>query len=545
MALLLLWLPMRVAATQLSIDSLKFRIETTKIDSVKVQSYIALSRAFANINMLTAMEYGRLALEIAENSGDTKLIVRSLRNLGVANFGIGLFDEATRNYYQLMEISRKSGDNNSTAVALINLGSIKLQSLEFRSALNNFEQVLRMREDKPDEDVVAITNLPQVYNNMGIAYENLGVYDSAQAFYEKALLIASGLPNQEQTQSMIYNNLGKNYQLKGDYDKALEALNKALNIRIKSGDKWGQAASYRNLGSFYIELNELDQALEHLYAGMALAKDLSNVPLLAHMSDRLFEIYYIDGQSDSALKYHVMLKNYNDEISMGETRKELTRLELTATFNEKAQQREAEIKRKEMHYLFTGILLSMLLIIVALFYYLSINRLKRLKLAQENLNLQASNLKLQNENLEKELELKNKELTTNIMYQIQKNELINDIAQRLLSHTPNFKKENQELIHNIIRDLGKTQNETVWDEFETRFHQVYDDFYQKLQQINPDLSPNERRLCAFLRLNMTTKEIASITGQSIRSIEVARTRLRKKIELTNSDKGLVEYLASL
>jgi hypothetical protein len=71
----------------------------------------------------------------------------------------------------------------------------------------------------------------------------------------------------------------------------------------------------------------------------------------------------------------------------------------------------------------------------------------------------------------------------------------------------------------VIRDLERTRDSSIWNEFELRFNQVHNTFYQKLNEKSPDLSPNEQRLCAFLRLNMTTKEIASITGQSIRSIE--------------------------
>lgn len=85
----------------------------------------------------------------------------------------------------------------------------------------------------------------------------------------------------------------------------------------------------------------------------------------------------------------------------------------------------------------------------------------------------------------------------------------------------------------------------MWDEFELRFQGVHNEFYQKLQSINPELSTNERRLCAFLKLNMTTKEIASITHQSPRSIEVARTRLRKKLNLTNSDISLTDFFLSI
>jgi DNA-binding CsgD family transcriptional regulator len=61
----------------------------------------------------------------------------------------------------------------------------------------------------------------------------------------------------------------------------------------------------------------------------------------------------------------------------------------------------------------------------------------------------------------------------------------------------------------------------------------------------PDLSPSERRLCAFLKLDMTTKEISAITHQNAKSIDVARTRLRKKLNLTGTDHNLITFLAHL
>jgi len=131
------------------------------------------------------------------------------------------------------------------------------------------------------------------------------------------------------------------------------------------------------------------------------------------------------------------------------------------------------------------------------------------------------------------------------MYQIQKNELTHEIGQKLQKLSYSISKSDQQLIIGIIKDLEKTQDTTIWNEFEVRFQQVHNEFYNKLNVINPELSLNDRRLCAFLRLNMTTKEICSITGQSIRSIEVARTRLRRKLGLTNSETGLIEFLSKL
>ena len=92
--------------------------------------------------------------------------------------------------------------------------------------------------------------------------------------------------------------------------------------------------------------------------------------------------------------------------------------------------------------------------------------------------------------------------------------------------------------------LQKLPN-SLEQEFEIRFQQVHNSFYDKLNALSPDLSTNERRLCAFLKLSMSTKEISSITGQSPRSIDVARTRLRKKLNLTNNDSSLSDFLSSL
>lgn len=533
------------AAETNTIDSLNFQLETSKSDTAKVKILIALSKNYSNTNTAASMTHAKEALELADKTGQNELIRLSLLNLGNEAFTAGLYEHATRHYYRYLEISKKLNDDKGIAIALINIGGLKLQSRSFKEALTNFEKALEMRDLNPEKEIISNETLPFIYNNIGISYENMGDYDQAIAFYTKALTIGSALSNMEQVISMIYNNLGKTYTIKKMYAEALHALNKALEIRQATGNKWGQAASYRNLGSFYEEQEQYDEALTNLYKGLKLANEIDNTPLLGQLCERIYSIYSLLNRPDSALKYHVLYMQYNDAIQMNETMKELTRLELTSQFNEMEKQREEALKRMHQQYLFLGIILLMLLVILGLFYYLSLSRLRRLKLEKENSTLLTSNLQLANANLEKELELKNKELTTNIMYQINKNELINDIAQRLLSHSHNFKKENQELIHSIINDLVKTQNDTVWDEFETRFHQVYEDFYDRLNQINPDLSTNERRLCAFLRLNMTTKEIAAITNQSIRSIEVARTRLRRKLQLTNSETGLIEFLVSV
>jgi DNA-binding CsgD family transcriptional regulator len=130
------------------------------------------------------------------------------------------------------------------------------------------------------------------------------------------------------------------------------------------------------------------------------------------------------------------------------------------------------------------------------------------------------------------------------MYMIRKNELITSVFEKLIQSKLLFKKENQKIIDEIIHDLQSSTDDDVWTEFEVRFQQVHNDFYTKLNERFPNLSANEKRLSAFLRLNMSTKEISAITYQSPNSITVARSRLRKKLGL-DTDENLISFLETL
>ena len=130
------------------------------------------------------------------------------------------------------------------------------------------------------------------------------------------------------------------------------------------------------------------------------------------------------------------------------------------------------------------------------------------------------------------------------MYLLKKNELITKISEKLIKSQLDFKRENQKVIQEIIIELKSDQNTNTWAEFEAHFTQVHTDFYKKLNDEFPNLSANEKKLCAFLKLNMSTKDIGSITYQSVKSISVARSRLRKKLKIESEDVNLVNFFAN-
>ncbi len=529
------------------IDSLIYKYETSRNDSVRVISLIEISNEYSTQDLALSFQYAEKALGLAEQTGNKLLLAQALLTIGNNCFYQGLNDQSVKYFYEALEVNKEINNKQGLVNSLTNLGGVLLQLLKFDESKKYFNQALEAALELASErgDTLPSYQVVSIYNNLGIVHENLNDYNQAVDYYKRGIVIAKKMPNQQRNLAMLHNNLGSLFMKNFNYEEAHINMEQALLIRKSINDKNGEAASYRMLGILFKNQSNINKAIENFYKGYSLAREVGSTPILSSISEQLFEIYNSLNLPDSALKYHVLVKNYSDILKNEETLREITRMEMLAQYKEKEKLQQIEQRRRTMRHYFTAITLLLIVVILGLLYFLSQSRLRRLSLLNTNIQLASENAALERETLAKELEIKNKELTTNVIYQIRKNELINSIAEKLVANSHNFRKENQQFIKEIIVELESTQEESVWMEFEARFHQVHNQFYEKLNTINPELSPNERRLCAFLRLNMSTKEISSITGQSLRSIEVARTRLRKKLNLTNSELGLIEYLSSL
>ena len=530
-------------------DSLKYKFESASSDSLRVKYLVEISREYSMHDLSMALRYAERGLNTARATKNDLLITLALNNMGYVCFQNGMLELSAKYFYEEIDIQKAIGNTDGLLGGMINISAIKLMMQDFEGTRDDLFEIINMIEEidaaKTDPDTLPRIELTTIYNNLGVAFENLGEADDAIDYYLRGISIARRLPGQKIYLSRLLNNLGKVYGEQGRSAEALEVLNEALQVRMEVGDRHGQASSYRNLARFHFDRDEYELALKYSFQGLSLAERLGSLQLLINFTSQLFELYDLNNQPDSALKYLKKFKEYNDRLNSEEARQEITRMEITAKFQERELIRQMQQKRKELRYMYGGGLALLVAVILGLLFFLAQSRASRLLLANTNYQLESEKALLEKENLENQLETKNKELTTNVMYQIRKNELINDITQKLLKYSHGLNREQQELIKGIIRDLEKTQDESVWQEFEVRFHQVHNDFYEKLHKIKPDLSLNERRLCAVLRLNMTTKEISSITGQSLRSIEVARTRLRKKLHLTNSEVSLTDFLLNV
>lgn len=170
-------------------------------------------------------------------------------------------------------------------------------------------------------------------------------------------------------------------------------------------------------------------------------------------------------------------------------------------------------------------------------------------IAENNLLLELKELesrqeimKIKNEQLSIDVDKKNKELAVSTMNLIKKTELLNIIKEDLKSSTDDTSNRSiKSVISTITRNV---KEEDTWNVFKEAFDNADKDFIKKVKQLHPSLTPNDLRLCAYLRLNLSSKEIAPLINISVRSVEIKRYRLRKKMDLPH-EQGLVDYILSI
>ena len=149
-------------------------------------------------------------------------------------------------------------------------------------------------------------------------------------------------------------------------------------------------------------------------------------------------------------------------------------------------------------------------------------------------------MRLKNDQLQSDIESKNRELAISTMSMIKKNEFLNSIKDELTKI-----KEAPTEIKRVLRIINKNlNNNDDWKFFEEAFNNADKDFLKKIKEKHPSLTPNDLKLCAYLRLNLSSKEIAPLFSISIKSVEVKRYRLRKKMDLSR-DESLTSYILEI
>lgn len=521
-----------IAQEQVKIDSLQIRLQNAREDTAKVNLLFQLSDIYGRTDIIKALQYSKDALQLSTRLNSDLFIARSYIKLGSHLIVMGNYDEALKNFLASLKIAETNNFEHEEFIALSDLGVIQDRIDKFDNALKYYFEALNIynKSIEKGKPLKGIKNIQGLYNNIGNIYLSKKELNTAKEYYLKGLAIAEQKLDYSNIGN-ICNNLGKLEDTKKNYDIAYGYLIKSLEARQKINDKSGIAKSYYSLANHYSEMQQPNAALEYAKKSFALSSEL-NEPLTRKISSMfLYQINKKLGNWQEALRYHEIFQKVSDTLINDNKIQELTRLQMQYEYEKIEKDNLARQQKAKLTYITLLSMVTGVSVILALLFFLARSRNKRIRLEKEK--------------LEKDMIIKNKELTTNVIYLLQKNELINSITSRLLKLKENLKEENKQPVQKIIVDLQSITEKEVWEEFEYRFQNVHEEFYQNLKKKFPDLTPSEIKLAAFLRLNMNTKEIASITNQSVNSLETARYRLRKKLGITNQEVNLVNFLLDI
>lgn len=518
-----------------AIDSLKVHLSAAASQGERLKTMLTLSKLMSKSDSKSALAYAQEAMALASEIQLDSMINKAVINLARAYLKVGNYPKSLDMFQEI--IKNQASSSNDLLAAYNGIGIINYYQRDYKNAIRYYNKALTFSTSKKSEIGAEKKLKESLLNNLGIIHEEMKEFDKANFFYTEALKICKQLKDEENLVHVLTNQ-GRLYHKQGKNKMALQYYMEALSIRKKNNDLSGQILSYDGLGEFYFELKEYKTAEAYLKEAIKLGQGNGDLLTVRRASSNLYKLYQQLGDYKQAFESLALNKKISDTLFNAERSNKITQLEMQFEFDKKQREEQAKQKEKELTYLLSGIGLALSLVIVSLLFYLQRNKVK-------NSLLEQAHLKLEKENLQKGIELKNKELTTNILHLIQKNELIDHISEKLLKIKQNVDEVSQPAMQKVVTDLQSNLRPELLKEFEFRFQQIHEDFYHVLNERFPNLSPSERKLCAFLKLNMTTKEISAITHQNIKSIEIARTRLRKKLNLTGLDYNLVTFLSQL
>jgi tetratricopeptide (TPR) repeat protein len=323
-------------------------------------------------------------------------------------------------------------------------------------------------------------------------------YRVAEAIYQKE--------NDLSSLSRVYLMTGYLYFDTGNHDLALAYEQQALRTSKITKGKLDMQGILFSIGSIYRAKGDNDSSRIYFKRALALSDEVKNADIEHEICKNLSEIY--EKQDSLKLSHHYLLrcKKLKDSLL---TPQKIHRIN-AIDFSEHRKQSSTQL-------LWWVIFLFFLFLLCAL--YLFRRRSPKLPVgAGQNHN-----------ELEAKLNHQQKELMTQTIRLQQQGELIERTKSELRGLELN--DQNRTRVRTLLSELKSTQQSSNWSEFERHFNDVHLDFYKKLMTDYPQLTVNERRLCGFISLNLSNKEISEITRKSVRSIEVAKYRLGQKLEV--------------
>ena len=510
-------------------DSAKYYYNSSLKIAETINNKVHISQARRGLAILEFSQ-GNLAVADSINDIDLAFTIRENDSVGTAlaydfkgviNQNRGYYSIALTNVLKSLKLFETLQDTIRIADCYNHLATLEHNLENHEMAIDYNKKALAIYEDYNDTYYQA-----QALNDIGVMYMSLKNEKEALAYFERSLE-KSKLAKVPALEAAALTNIGDNYVQSGQPSRAIEFLNRSIDMSKDINANRRVAIAQNKLAEAYLMLEYPQKAQE-------LLKDVKAYTLTSENKSILRDALRLEsstaekiGDFSQSLLLHKQYMQLSDSLVNVEKLKKIE--ELRIMFQTEKKEAEIALQQEEINTLnarakvdkltkslYAGGMASALalsgLLVFGYRQRIKKNRIEREKIA-------------------KELEHKQKELASQTLHLVQKNTFIQELMENLenIKNSPEkFKMEFRRIVMLLKKENASDKD---WEVFKTYFAEVHNDFDQKLKTIDPSISEKEIRLAAFLRMNLTTKEIAATMNVLPDSILKSKYRLKKKLGL--------------
>lgn len=422
-------------------------------------------------------------------------------------------------YLELLPIFQQTGDKLYEATVYRRLGILLSELNKFDLALEYMENANGIYSELKRKDLLTtnMVNLSIVYQNMGKTESAIQMLDSLlnqpESYIDTTVLTA------------IYNNyfvLTQDEVLKEQYARKAYSTMKQFKK-----DKYALALSQHNLASVFQQKNQLDSALLFHKEAYKYASETHTTRIILPSLSGISNVYKKQEDFKNAFSYSNMYHTFRDSIAKEDIAIEIKRIQAETEIQKYKDQLIIEQQknqlRKKQNIIYILVLVGVLLILIFAVMMISQKRkITETKLLEEE---------VENKNLRKKIDLQNRELSTASLLANEKNNILNNILNHIKTAYTNkeISREFEVSLRKLILDNLHVEEE--WESFKLHFEKVHPNFFINLQKEYPELTENDLKLCAYLRIGLSSKQIGQILSVLPATVKTNRYLLRKKFNL--------------
>lgn len=537
------------------IEAYRSCIQPRPHDTCMMDYYLVLAGFYNVRGMVDSVEYcNKAIMELNKASFNAPRLAAAQLGMGIVQQSRLAFADAIHSYQKALETAQQCQNIYIKSFCLKNLGGLHLRTYQLEEAIRYYKQAFEAAINTQNTVLAgeSAQDLAYIYNKNKNFEQALFYIEQARKHYSKT----------NDYRRFHLDFMQMNIDMETKQPIRPDTLAPILWAIYNQESPHVISSAFSTGAKLWLHIGKLDSAKVYLDSAFAYSRDFAIVSVLNEVYDLYARWYELKGDYKQALLYSYKHIELRDSIMDADLRLEISTIKSLYELDKKEQQivvleQQRQIDKTWNWALGVGLFMSSLMLVALAFLLKQRNKLNQVKLLQKSLeienqqialekqDLELQNQQIQNEQLSIELDHRNRELMTTTVQIIKKGELIEQLRKDLkpIGSETTLSIESKNKLAIVQESLRNEQLfDADWNTFRQHFEKVHPQFLLSLQRDYPSLTSNDLRHCAYLRMNLSRREIALMMNVSIDAIKMARNRLKKKMGI-ESEENLTSLLS--